>query len=159
MHHHVFQLVLNLLLLLALGTLVGADYINKIKCMDNNSQPTAGLTEKYNPDNYFTVVAEQLEVYNIDKLGPTTGTVFQIVANNNNSHIKINTLFDTGAMKSVMSFDTYQKLKLDELNTASILHIVGASGESLGTRGRTRCKVNINDRTFFQTFIVCEHLK
>ena len=62
-------------------------------------------------------------------------------------------------MKSIMSFDTYQKLKLDELNSTSIPHVVGASGESLGARGRTRCKVNINGRTFFQTFIVCEHFK
>ena len=104
------------------------------------------------------MVAEQLEIYNIDELGPTIGTVFQIFANNN-PDIKINTLFDTGAMKSVMSFDTYQKLKLNELNTTSKLHVVGASGESLGARGRTRCEVNINDRKFFQTFIVCEHLK
>ena len=100
------------------------------------------------------MVAEQLEIYNIDELGPTTGTGLQSFANNN-SDIKINMLFDTGAMKSIMSFDTYQKLKLDELNTASILHVVGASGESLGARGRTRCKININGRTFFQTFIVC----
>ena len=104
------------------------------------------------------MVVEQLEVYNIDELGPTTGTVFQIFANNN-SDIKINTLFDTGAMKSIMSFDTYQKLKLNDLNTASIPHIVGASGESLGARGRTRCEVNINGRTFFQMFTVCKHLK
>ena len=58
-----------------------------------------------------------------------------------------------------MSFDTYQKLKLNDLNTASIPHVVGASGKSLGARGRTRCEVNINGRTFFQTFIVCKHLK
>ena len=62
-------------------------------------------------------------------------------------------------MKSIMSFDTYQKLKLKDLDTASIPHVVGASGESLGARGRTRCEVNINGRTFFQTFIVCKHLK
>ena len=62
-------------------------------------------------------------------------------------------------MKSVMSFDTYQKLKLNDLNTSNILHVVGASGESLGARGRTQCEVNINGRTFFQTFIVCKHLK
>ena len=68
----------------------------------------AWLTEKYNPDNYFTVIAEQLEVYSMDELGPTTGTLFQIFANNN-LDLKINTLFDTGAIKSVMSFDTYQK--------------------------------------------------
>ena len=100
------------------------------------------------------MVVEQLEVYNIDELGPTTGTVFQMFANNN-SELKINTLFDAG----VMSLDTYQKLKLKELDTASIAHVVGASGESLGTRGRTRCEVNINGRAFFQTFIVCKYLK
>ena len=62
-------------------------------------------------------------------------------------------------MKSVMSLEMYEKLKLKDLNTTSIPHIVGASGESLGTRGRTKCEVNINGRIFYQTFIVCEHLK
>ena len=62
-------------------------------------------------------------------------------------------------MKSVMSLEMYKKLKLKDLNTTSIPHIVGASGKSLGTRGRTKCKVNINGRIFYQMFIVCEHLK
>ena len=39
--------------------------------------------EKYNPDNYLTAVAEKLDIDNIDELGPTTGTVFQVFANNN----------------------------------------------------------------------------
>ena len=143
---------------LVFNALVAADYINEIECMDGSNQLRVWLTEKYNPDNYFTAVSEQLEIYNIDKLGPTTGTVFKIFANNN-SDIKINILFDTSAMESVMSFDTYQKLKLKDLNTASVPHVVGASGESLGARGRTRCEVNINGRKFFQTFIVCKHLK
>ena len=104
------------------------------------------------------MVAEHIEVYSVDELGPTTGTVFQIFANNN-LDLKINTLFDTGAMKNVMSWDMYQKLKLDKLDTTSVPYVVGASGESLSARGRTRCEVNINDRTFFQTFIVCKHLK
>ena len=68
-------------------------------------------------------------------------------------------LFDTGAMKSVMSLEMYEKLKLRDLNTTSIPHVVGALGESLGARGRTRCEVNINGRIFYQTFIVCKHLK
>ena len=38
------------------------------------------------------------------------GTVFQIFANNN-LDTKINTLFDTGAMESVMSLEMYEKLK------------------------------------------------
>ena len=62
----------------------------------------------------ITVVAEHLEIYNIDELGPTTGTEFQIFANNN-PDLKINILFDTGAMKSVMSFDTYQKIKIRQI--------------------------------------------
>ena len=104
------------------------------------------------------MVAEKLDIYNIDELGPTTGTVFQIFANSN-LDVKINTLFDTGAMKSVMSWKIYQKLNLNDLDMASILHVVGASGESLGARGRTKCEININGRIFYQTFIVCEHLK
>ena len=31
-------------------------------------------------------------------------------------------LFDTGAMKSVMSLEMYEKLKLKDLNTTSIPH-------------------------------------
>ena len=104
------------------------------------------------------MVAERLDIYNIDELGPTTGTVFQTFANNN-LDTKISTLFDTDAMKSVMSWNMYKKLELNNLDTTSIPHVVGASGESLGTRGRTKCQVNINNRIFYQTFIVCEHLK
>ena len=62
-------------------------------------------------------------------------------------------------MKSVMSLEMYEKLKLNDLNTTSMPHIVGASGKRLGSRGRTKCEVNINGRIFYQTFIVCEHLK
>ena len=73
--------------------------------------------------------------------------------------MKINTLFNTGAMKSIMSLEMYKKLKLNDLNTSSIPHVVGASGESLGARGRTKCEININGKIFYQTFIVCKHLK
>ena len=62
-------------------------------------------------------------------------------------------------MKSVMSLEMSKKLKLNDLNTTSIPHIIGASGESLGARGRTKCEININGKIFYQTFIVCEHLK
>ena len=62
-------------------------------------------------------------------------------------------------MKSVMSLEMYKKLKLNDLNTSSIPHVVGVSGKSLGTRGRTKCEININGKIFYQTFIVCEHLK
>ena len=57
-------------------------------------------------------------------------------------------------MKSVMSLEMYKKLKLNDLNTSSIPHVVGALGESLGTRGGTKCEININGKIFYQTFIV-----
>ena len=104
------------------------------------------------------MAAERLDIYNIDELGPTTGTVFQTFANTN-LDTKINTLFDTGTMKSIMSWKMYKKLNLNNLDTSSIPRVVGASGESLGARGRTKCEVNINGKIFFQTFIVCKHLK
>ena len=103
-------------------------------------------------------IAENINIYNIDELGPTTGTVFQIFANNN-LNTKINTLIDTGAMKSVMSLEMYEKLKLKNLESTSIPHVVGASGESLGARGKTKSEININGKIFYQTFIVCKHLK
>ena len=62
-------------------------------------------------------------------------------------------------MKSVMSLEIYEKLKLKNLDSTSIPHVVGASGESLGARGKTKCEININGKIFYQTFIVCEHLK
>ena len=62
-------------------------------------------------------------------------------------------------MKSVMSLEMYEKLKLKNLDSTSIPHIVGASGKSLGARGQTKCEININRRIFYQTFIVCEYLK
>ena len=38
-------------------------------------------------------------------------------------------------------------------------HVVGTSGQSLGARGRTKCEIKINGKIFYQTFIVCKHLK
>ena len=58
-----------------------------------------------------------------------------------------------------MSLEMYEKLKLKNLDSTSIPHVVGASGESLGSRRKTKCEININWKIFYQTFIVCEHLK
>ena len=68
---------------LVFNALVAANYIDEIKCTDSNNHQQAWLTQKYNPDDYFTVVAEKFDIYNIDEIGPTTGIVFQIFANDN----------------------------------------------------------------------------
>ena len=40
-------------------------------------------------------------------------------------------------MTSMMSYDTFKKLELNDINTASIPQVVGASGKNLGPRGGT----------------------
>ena len=51
------------------------------------------------------------------------GTVFQVFANNN-LDTKINTLFNTGAMKSIISLEMHNKLRLSKLDTSSTPHMV-----------------------------------
>ena len=58
-----------------------------------------------------------------------------------------------------MSYNTFKKLNLEKLDSNHLPHVVGASGESLGALGKTVCEIQINNTTFTQTFIVCEHSK
>ena len=108
---------------------------------------------KYNTDDYFRSVAEHTEIYSLEEIGAKTGTVFEVFANNN-SNILIRMLFATGASKSIMSYETFRKLKLEKLDINSIPHVVGGSGESLGPRGKSRCEIRINNKILYQTFIV-----
>ena len=113
---------------------------------------------RYEPENYLQTIPEQTDICSLEEIGSRTGTVFEIFANKNRN-LSINALFDTGASKSVMSYKTFKKLKLEKLDSRGLPHIVGASGESLGAVGKTSCKIQINNKTFIQTFIVCEHPK
>ena len=71
---------------------------------------------------------------------------------------KINSLFDTGATKSVMSGEMYKRLKLGPLNTTRLPKVVGVDGTSLGAMGRISCEINIGEQTFKQTFLVCQNI-
>ena len=73
----------------------------------------------------------------------------------------INTLFDTGATRSVMSADTFKILKLKDkdLTTKNIPRVVGANGTSLGAIGQVTCDIKIGKNKFKQTFLVCQNLK
>ena len=55
----------------------------------------------------------------------------------------VNTLFDTGAARSVMSADTFKILKLkdQDLTTKTIPRVVGANGTSLGAIGQITCEI------------------
>ena len=86
--------------------------------------------------------------------GLAEGTVFPTSI----KQTKINSLFDTGATKSVMSGDMYKRLKLGPLDTKRLPKVVGADGTSLGAMRRISCEINIGERTFKQTFLVCQNI-
>ena len=73
----------------------------------------------------------------------------------------VNTLFDTGATRSVMSADTFKILKLKDkdLITKNIPQVVGANGTSLGAIGQITCEIKIGKKECKQTFLVCQNLK
>ena len=97
------------------------EYNNKVNESEIHSSSLDQVQQLTNEDKdvvFDALVAAEIEC-----------TIFQLFGNNN-LDLKIKTLFDTGAMKSVMSWIMYQKLNLNDLDTTSILHVVGASGES-----------------------------
>ena len=92
--------------------------------------------------------------YNTNTEGSAEGTVFPSTIKNTH----INTLFDTGVSRSVMSGDMYRKLKLENLDSTGLPRVVGADGTSLGVMGRVRCEITLGKRTFKQTFLVCQNI-
>ena len=57
-----------------------------------------------------------------------------------------------------MSGEMYRKLELGPLDTTRLPKVVGADGTSLGAMGRICCETNIGDKTFKQTFLVCQNI-
>ena len=59
-----------------------------------------------------------------------------------------------------MSGETFRKLNLDnkDLDIKNLPTVVGANGTSLGAIGRINCEIEIGNKRFKQTFLVCENL-
>ena len=57
-----------------------------------------------------------------------------------------------------MSGEMYNRLKLGPLDTTRLPKVVGANGTSLGAMRRVSCEINIGERTFKQTFLVCQNI-
>ena len=146
------QTILNEDIDLIFDALVIGDYIK--------DEEEAWLPTHYNTDDYFTMVPDNEELCeiaastDIGVAGSVEGTVFPTSI----KETKINSLFDTGATKSVMSGDMYKRLKLGPLKTTRLLKVVGADATSLGAMGRISCEINIGEQTFKQTFLVCQNI-
>ena len=59
-----------------------------------------------------------------------------------------------------MSGETFRKLNLNNknLDTKNLPTVVGANDTSLGAIGKINCEIEMGDKTFRQTFLVCENL-
>ena len=71
-----------------------------------------------------------------------------------NSQVKINALYDTGATRSCMNYDTFFSLGLD-LDDKPAPHVRTASGTDMGAIGFAMLTFVINNHIFTQQFIVC----
>ena len=54
-----------------------------------------------------------------------------------------------------MNLDTYEKLKINHLNTSFMPTLKGATGHDMLTRGITTFDFTINEHMFTNSFIVC----
>ena len=54
-----------------------------------------------------------------------------------------------------MNLDTYEKLKINHLNTSFVPTLKGATGHDMLTRGIRTFDFTINEHTFTNSFIVC----
>ena len=68
--------------------------------------------------------------------------------------VQVNTLYDTGAAKSCMNYETFFLLGLG-LDDKLVPHICTASGMDMGALGFTTLDFQINGHPFTQQFIVC----
>ena len=68
--------------------------------------------------------------------------------------VQINTLYDTGAARSCMNYDTFFSLDLD-LDDKAPPRVCTASGTDMGALGYTTFDFQINGHSFTQQFIVC----
>ena len=90
---------------------------------------------------YSEEICEIAASTDIGIAGSAEGTVFPTSIR----QTKINSLFNTGATKSVMSGDMYKRLKLGPLDTKGLPIVVEADGTSLGAMGRISCEISIGE--------------
>ena len=80
-----------------------------------------------------------------------TGTMFPVTIN---LQMGVNALYDTGATRSFMNYDTFFNLGLD-LDDKPACHVRTASGTDMGAIGFTMLTFAINGHIFTHQFIVC----
>ena len=115
------------------------------------------LVAGYDPDNYYVDLESSSSCRNhfndvcVLTLGRQTGITFPVTIN---PKLQINALYDTGASRSCMSYETFFSLGL-ELDNRILPWLCIASGTDVGARGFAMLSFHINNHPFIQQFIVC----
>ena len=104
------------------------------------------LESCYYPSKYYKDTETNSHVHEIytTTIGYDTGTVFTIQVNSRT----VRALLDTGAERSCMNLGTYEKLKLNHLNTSFVPTWKVATGHDMLTKGITTFDFTINKHTF-----------
>ena len=111
----------------------------------------------YDPDDYYVYLetsgsfSKHFNDISVITLGRMTGTTFPVTIN---SSVNINALYDTGATRSCMNYDTFFNLGLN-LDDKTVPPMRTASGTDMGALGFTTFTFAINNHVLTQQFIVC----
>ena len=111
------------------------------------------LQQAYNPDQYYKDTdsnSRLLRIYT-PTISYDTGTTFPIIINGHT----VKVLLDTGTERSCMNLDTFEKLKLKNLDTSFVSTLKGVTCHDMLAQGITTFDIHINDFTFSNSFIVC----
>ena len=110
------------------------------------------LATQYDPDNYYidlessSTFSKHFNEVCVLELGRITSTAFQVMADLN---IKMHALYDTGAARSYMNYETFFFLGLD-LDDKALPCVWIASGTHMGAVGFTTLTFSINKHPFVQ---------
>ena len=126
---------------------------SEIEESNKSCMQLSDLKPCYDPSEYYKDTETNSHVHEIytTTIGYDTGTVFPIQVNGRT----VRALLDTDAEKSCMNLDTYEKLKINCLNTSFMPTLKGATGHDMLTKGITMFDFTINEHTFTNSFIVC----
>ena len=101
------------------------------------------------------VIAEQEEICYINNDVQKRGTLFpKFFPESKDPETVWDSLIDSGATRSCMSYDTFIKISNGNLRQRGTRMVTAADGGNLGALGITTCKIRLGTETVKQDFIV-----
>ena len=83
------------------------------------------------------------------------GTTFPITIDSQQQKEQVFALMDTGAIRSCINYNTFNKLHDAKLSNKDVPTVLAADGSDLGSLGSVELKLLIETEVVTQEFIVC----